>query len=280
LITEKDLRAAADTIDEASDAELQHKLDKLKEALNARTQREVLRQQAELDSLELDQAAYQLASQAAKDGDLANAAHWYRVAAKNDFADSPLKLAEVLGALADKYLARQESRMTVREEMELVSEAARWYAAAYAAGDIEAAEFLEELMARHDPTRLRARPAPSGATGDTDLTAHADLDASADTRSDLDADATADIDPDPDPDTCTLGGLWNVVHLQLAETTAHCGPCRQCQKELIKGWSAMVARTLPSDNGTRLLRPMRTAAYKRLVPDYGFVLHSQTSRPR
>jgi len=278
LITDRDLRAAADTIDEASDAELQYKLHKLKEALNARTQREVLRQQAELDALELDQAAYQLATQAAKDGDLANAAHWYRVAAKNDFADSPLKLAEVLSALADKYLARPESRITIREEMELVSEAARWYAAAYAAGDIEAAEFLEELMARHDPTRPRARPAPSGASGDTDLTPHADLDASADARSDLNADATADVGPDPD--ACTLGGLQNVVHLQLAETTAHCGPCRQCQKELIKGWSAMVARTLPNDNGTRLLRPMRTDAYKRLVPDYGYALHSQTSRPR
>jgi hypothetical protein len=279
LITEDDLRAAADTIDEASDAELQRKLDKLKEAITARSQREVLRQQAELDSLELDQAAYQLASQAAEDGDLANAAHWYRVAAINDFADSQLKLAGILGALADKYLVRPESRVTTREEMDLVSEAARWYAAAYAAGDLEAAKFLDELIARHDPTRPRARPTLVAASDDMDRTAHADLDPSGDARIDPDADSGADIDLDTDP--CVLGGLWNVVHLPLAETTAHCGPCRQCQKQLIKQWSdLLVAHTRGRNEDARPHSPMPTVAHGHLMPDYEYVLHSQPPKPR
>jgi TPR repeat protein len=198
LITEDDLRAAADTIDEASEAELQRKLDKLKEAANARTELEVLRQQGELDSLELDQAAYQLAGQAVEDGDLTSAARWYRVAAMNDFADSPLKLAQVLGTLADECLAKPKSRVTSRDEMNLVSEAARWYASAYAAGDFEAANLLDELIARHDPTRPRACATPAGALDEMDLVADSDSNPDEDARTGPDSDSGAGIDPDVD----------------------------------------------------------------------------------
>lgn len=70
------LRAAAGTIGQMSGTELQDKLSQLRRARASRTPREVLRQQAELDSLELDQAAYKLASQAHADGNLAEAARW------------------------------------------------------------------------------------------------------------------------------------------------------------------------------------------------------------
>jgi hypothetical protein len=203
VITEDDLRVAADTIDQTSDAELRRRFHQLKAAREARTQLEVLRQQAQLDSLELDQAAYKLAQQAEDDDDLPSAAHWYRVAAINDFADAQLKLARVLDALAGKHLTKPESQVATRQEMDLVSEAARWYAAAYAAGDIEAAEHMDNLIARHDFTRPRARPAPA-------------------------ADG-----PGSGPGTCPLGGLQKVMRLQLADATAHCSSCRACQDELI-----------------------------------------------
>jgi hypothetical protein len=64
------LRVAAGTIGQMSGAELQDKLSQLRRALASRTPREVLRQQAELDLLELDQAAYKLAGQAQADGNL------------------------------------------------------------------------------------------------------------------------------------------------------------------------------------------------------------------
>jgi TPR repeat protein len=104
MISENDLRAAAETVGQMPRAELQRNLARLKEAQKARSQHEVLRQQAELDSLELDQSAYDVATQADKHGDVQTAAQWYRVAAMNDFADAQFKLAEVLHALADKYL--------------------------------------------------------------------------------------------------------------------------------------------------------------------------------
>jgi hypothetical protein len=248
LITEDDLRAAAETIDQTSDAAVQRKLNQLKEARKARTSLEVLRQQAELDSLELDQAAYQLASQSADDGDLPSAAHWYRVAAINDFGDSPLKLAKVLDSLAATYLTKPESRMATREEMDLVSEAARWYAAAYAAGDIEAAELLDNLVARHDPTRPRARPNLVAVKAETD----------------------------PSKSACALGGLRNVMALQIAESTAHCGSCRSCQNELIElsGGKHPATPTLapaPADDPST---PPRHLA------ECGSGLHPQPSRRR
>lgn len=217
MITEADLRAAAATIDQAPEAELRRKLSELQAARKSRTQREVMRQQSELDALQVDQQAYQEASRAEDTGALHQAADWYRVAAENDFADAQLKLAKVLDSLAGEYLTRPESRAATREEMDLVSDAARWYAAAYAAGDLEAAELLDNLIARHDPRRPRAHPAS------------ADSPASA----------------DPDPGACALGGLRNVMGLQLAEMTAHCNTCPPCLKELFL-WP--VAPPSPAEN--------------------------------
>lgn len=191
------LRAAAGTIGQMSGAELQDKLGQLRRARAARTPREVLRQQAELDSLELDQAAFKLASQAHADGNLAEAARWYRVAAANDFADASFKLATVLDALSARYLARSD----LREERGLVTEAANWYLAAFLVGDLEERDPLDCLIARLD------------VPGDASL--------------------TADDDGSP-AGGCELGGVQNVVDLLPAEATAHCRSCRPCKAELVK----------------------------------------------
>jgi hypothetical protein len=191
------LRAAAGTIGQMSGTELQDKLSQLRRARASRTPREVLRQQAELDSLELDQAAYKLASQAHADGNLAEAARWYRVAAANDFADASFKLGTVLDALSARYLARSD----LREERGLVTEAANWYLAAFLVGDLEERDPLDCLIARLD------------VQGDASL--------------------TADADGSP-AGACELGGLQDVIDLQPAEATAHCRSCRPCKAELVK----------------------------------------------
>ena len=51
MITEDDLRAAAYTIEEASDTELRRRFSAIEEARKARTQLDVIRQQGEADSL-------------------------------------------------------------------------------------------------------------------------------------------------------------------------------------------------------------------------------------
>jgi TPR repeat protein len=148
-IPEIHLRAAASAIDRMSSAELQQVRRKLKEKRNARTQMEVLQAQNELASLELDHAAYQLASEAESKGDLARAARWYTAAALNDFSDASLRLARILDALAEKHLRTQGGDPATREELNLVTEACRWYSDAILAGETEAYELLEALLERH-----------------------------------------------------------------------------------------------------------------------------------
>ena len=194
---DRPLRAAAATVGQMSDAELQCKLSQLKKARKARTPREIYRQQDELDSLELDQAAYKLASQAHADGNLSEAARWYRAGAINDFADAPLKLAIVLDSLAARYLAGAESPAATREDLGLVTEAANWYLAAFLAGDLEALDPLDSLIARLDG---QARAALVIATAD-----------------------------DSGPGRCPLGGLQNVAELPPAEAIAHCRSCLALQ---------------------------------------------------
>ncbi len=143
------LRAAADAINRMSSTDLERALKQLKERRNARTQMEVLQQQTELASLELERAAYQLASEAEAKGDLSSAARWYSAAALNDFADATLRLAKILDALAEKHLHARQGNVMTREERDLVSEACRWYSDAVAAGEVEADELLDKLIERH-----------------------------------------------------------------------------------------------------------------------------------
>lgn len=146
---EDGLRAAARTIGQMPDTELQRKLSEFRLARDARSQLEVYQRQAELDSLDGDQAAYELATKAEAAGDLRWAARWYRAAAMNDFADAAFRLAKTLDALAEQHLHQPASHLSAREEVDLVMQACRWYGDAYAAGELEAADLMDKLLARH-----------------------------------------------------------------------------------------------------------------------------------
>ncbi len=220
MISEDDLYAAADTIDETSDSELQCGLQRLIEARKARTTLQAASQQSELEGLELDEVAYNSAREAAANGDLAGAVRLYRLAAINDYADAPLRLAQALDALAEEYLATPESLAATRERTELVLDAASWYLKAYAAGDSEAADYLDNLVDRHSEPGIAA-------PGDAD----------ARTR------------------RCALGGLRVVTKLERAEAKRHCCSCPPCRDEL-----AELSRPEPSgkDPATEALGPAPT----------------------
>jgi len=245
------LRAAAATIGQMSDTELQCKLSQLKKARKARTPREIYRQQDELGSLELDQAAYKLASQAHADGNLSEAARWYRVGAINDFADAPLKLAMVLDSLAARYLAGAESPAATREDLGLVTEAANWYLAAFLVGDLEALDPLDSLIARLDG---QARAAHVIATAD-----------------------------DSGPGRCAPGGLQKVTELPPAEAIAHCRSCRPCKAELIKLNRLLLAvlydEASKETTDASVDQPDDNYGPRRSLPDCGSALHPEPSRP-
>jgi hypothetical protein len=145
------LRKAAGAIDEMPSTDLERALTEMKERRNARTRMEVLQQQTELEGLELEQAAYQLASDAEAKGDLLCAARWYTAAAINDFAGASLKLAMIFDALAEQHLHAREGSLATREELDLVHEACRWYTDALAAGEMSMndLELLDKLIERH-----------------------------------------------------------------------------------------------------------------------------------
>lgn len=157
------LRAAAESIDEASVAELEFRFMLLMEARASRTRIEVIRQQDELRSGQLDQAAYDFACQAEGDGDLPAAVCNFRLAAMNDFADASLRLATLLDSMAEKYLSRPAGERAEREEIDLETDAALWYLKAYAAGDIgtdDAGGRLDWLVARHPRNQADRIPQP------------------------------------------------------------------------------------------------------------------------
>jgi hypothetical protein len=174
VITGDDLRAAAASIDQAPDAETRRRLAQFKETCRARSDREALRDQMDMDScvdaLDKDLADYQSAEAALASGDLITAAEWFRKAAENDFSDAALRLAMVYEEIAGKHLARPGRATPGPDELHFVVEASTWYVAAYAAGDIEsdeAGERVEQLLTRHDPAGISARPrlelVPAGA---------------------------------------------------------------------------------------------------------------------
>jgi hypothetical protein len=205
VITEDDLLVAAQAIGDMPACDVDDRLARLRRRRQQRAELAGFADQADLDAAELEEAAYQLARRYADDGNLTGAARWYRVAAARDFSDASLELARVLDRMAGRLLHTPVSAASMREEMDLVSEAARWYGAAYAAGHPEAAELLDELISRHDPARERTerpeyRHQAAGA-----------------------APALA----------CSLGGLMQVMRCQLTVATEHIGYCRFCQQELL-----------------------------------------------
>ncbi|MGH3387312.1 MAG: hypothetical protein ACRDOO_00360 [Actinomadura sp.] len=107
------------------------------------------RHAAFLDSLELEQAAYELGRRHDEEGNLGEAARWYRVAASHDYADAALRLGEVLDLLAGRC-ARQadvDSNQAQRDELRLITDAAQAYSEAYSAGYTEAADKIDEMLA-------------------------------------------------------------------------------------------------------------------------------------
>jgi TPR repeat protein len=163
------LRASAEAIDQMPRHELDQALRQLKVRRSARSQMEMLNQQTDLaspTSVELEKAAYELAGDAESRGDLPSAARWYTAAAANDFADASLRLAMIFDALAQSRMCRQDGSLARREELDLVSEACRWYSDALAAGHAEAYELLEKLIDRHlGRSRGSSAMVPSGRPG-------------------------------------------------------------------------------------------------------------------
>ncbi len=226
MITGEDLIAAAATIGSMPQAALSQRLGQLEEERRRRSGIAAVRQSAELDSLDLDEAAYQLARQHHADGNLAAAARWYRAAAANDYADAALLLGNVLEQLAEKYLTGPSTRASVRDELSLVTEAARWYIEAYGAGHLEAAERVDPMIARHDPNRVRpvpAEPPPHGR--------------------------------EPEPAACEDGGLQAVLEeSELEAAVRHFRDCVACQQELIShgGLLPTIRPSPPLDSVTAL----------------------------
>jgi hypothetical protein len=201
MISEEDLIAAAATVRSMSQTVLDQRLTELEAERQRRSDFSTASQDADLDSTQLDEAAYQLARQYHADGKLAAAARWYRTAALNDYADAALQLGYVLEGLAENYLNSPLSAAVVRDELNLVIDAAQWYAEALGAGYFEeAAERLDWLIPRHDPNR--PRPAP--------------------------------CEPVARPAPCDQGGLQTVNQRCLVEEAVeHVRQCPACQRELM-----------------------------------------------
>jgi hypothetical protein len=155
------LAAAATSITSMPDAILRSRLDDLDAEHRQRSRLAGARRSAAVESIELDWAAYQLGCHYDDQGDLEAAARWYRMAAASDFADAALRLGCVLDMLASQRTAAGGPgySRSEREALVLVSDAARWYAEAFAAGHPEAAERLDGMISRHDPDHP-SLPAP------------------------------------------------------------------------------------------------------------------------
>lgn len=182
----RELHAAGESIDDASDTLLQRKLARFKATNNSRTEMGVVSQQSELSlpSLMGDEAEYELGKRAHASGDLSSAAHWYRNAASNDFADAGLRLAHVLDAMASDLMIKSGGRPAGPEELHLTNEATHWYLTAFGAGDLEyeeVAEYVEQLLSRINPATRPARPMrPVGSQGGSMLGRQAGFGATAD----------------------------------------------------------------------------------------------------
>jgi hypothetical protein len=191
---EEAVRAAARTIGEMPETDIRSKFAQLQTSRRARSEDEIIRQQAETDSLELDEGAYQAALKHEESGDLKAAARWYRAAAVNDFPGASIRLASVLKTLAAEHHDRGETQA----EQALIEDASQWCMKAGAAGEGGALALIEELETRLDPDQMQADPAPN---------------------------------PDEYPVRCPYGGLRKAAAEldqddKLGEHLHSCGPCR------------------------------------------------------
>jgi hypothetical protein len=192
------LSAASRTIGQMPEDAVQSKFAQLQQMSKARTEREISRQQAEADSVEGDEAAYQVGLMCER-SELEKAARWYRAAAVNDFPGASLKLAMVLAALAAECRARGETHA----EEALVEEASDWCIKACAAGEFvegetEAFDLMEELNKRLGPDWRQP-----------------------------------ELDPGSGPAAgqCTRGGLAKVIALPNRAMEGHLKSCSPCRDE-------------------------------------------------
>jgi hypothetical protein len=219
-------------------AEVQSRLADIYARHAARDEDEILRQEEELDAIELDEAAYRTGRMSEAQGELHQAARWYLAAAKNDFPNAALRLAIVYDALADRYLTSTGAQTA--EEMSFVKRAAWWYAEAFAAGETEAAELLEDLSLRHDPSIrwMHGTPLESAANQLSRARANANGDEDADLLADTDwPHHGTETEPRRADKGCTLGGLENAFRLGRPERVDHIRACAQCRTE----WTEMQA---------------------------------------
>jgi hypothetical protein len=193
VTAEDALDAAARTIGQMPEADIRSKFAQLQAARKARTRQEIYRQQAEAASVELDEAAYEAALMHEEAGDIESAVRCYRLAAVNDFPGASLRLAMALDILATEHHARGEAALAEA----LIEESRDSAARAFAAGEVGASDFIDELDASLDPARVAA------------------------------------VSPaDPEPAACALGGFLNVARFEPAKMLEHWHSCRPCQADL------------------------------------------------
>lgn len=90
--------------------------------------------------------AYGLGEQYERDGDLEQAAQWFRRAAEADRGRAALRLGDVLGRLADERPPGSER---------LLAEATRWIAGAPDATTPDAIELITDMLNRHQRAAAR-----------------------------------------------------------------------------------------------------------------------------
>jgi hypothetical protein len=161
----------ATDIDQEPETEVRSRYDQFVQACRTRTERQVLEQQADMDAYaeawDNDLADYERAERAQARGELHTAAEWYRKPADNDFADSALKLADVLERIAALHLMTMPSNRPAASELYFViEEASKRYIEALMAGDISFDEWEirhERLLNYLDPSRVANDPTPTTA---------------------------------------------------------------------------------------------------------------------
>ncbi|MEV4674701.1 MULTISPECIES: hypothetical protein [Actinomadura] len=91
------------------------------------------------------------------EGDLEQAAGWYRRAAESGRADAALRLGAVLGRMADAGTAGDAAG-------ELIAEAARWLSGALDTTSTDAIELITDMLNRQlrQAARRGLEPAPAG----------------------------------------------------------------------------------------------------------------------
>jgi hypothetical protein len=159
------MRTTAVGIDREPEAETRARYSRFLVACIARTEREVLDHQADMDAYaearDKDLADYERAQRAEASGELHTAAEWYRKAAGNDFADSALRLAEVLERIAERHLSTPGGRAAASELHLIIEEASKSYIAALMVGDISFDEWEirhERLLSYLNPAGVPTRP--------------------------------------------------------------------------------------------------------------------------